>query len=158
MHNLLRTVFRSCFLIAIAFVASVEGSTATLPIEPAGTIFEEHHLPPSGRSDFRGDYYPAAAILRNQHGRVSLAYSVEADGHPVRIAIVESIAPVLDARAVDFLQLMKFFVPSDWASSGGPVRRYRFRVQFNIVVHGESPPPADPEADLTVSGTGISRR
>jgi hypothetical protein len=50
------------------------------------------------------------------------------------------------------LEHTKFEVPNDWANTGGPARRYRFRVQFSILGYGQKKTVAvDSEVDIYVS-------
>jgi TonB family protein len=93
-------------------------------------VYEATTLP--GRPDPKRDYFPAPAIRQGKTGRVCLAYSVDKRGHPTNIEILDSGGPLLDGAARQFLAAFRFDVPSDWAVTAGPEKRYRFGVVFNL--------------------------
>lgn len=85
------------------------------------------------------DYYPPAMRRKATPGRVSLAYSVGADGRVVRVFPLVSDYAAFEPYAVRMLTDMRFDVPADWEASGGPWRR--FRIQVTFAIRGRQPLP-----------------
>lgn len=104
------------------------------------------------------DYYPPAMRRTATPGRVSLAYSVDADGRVIRITPLVSDSAAFEPGAVQMLTDMRFAVPKGWEASGGPWRR--FRIQVTFVIGGRQPLPvwAEGENVLLVTASAPGRR
>jgi TonB family protein len=79
------------------------------------------------------DYYPNEARRHGLTGRVGLEYSCDDKGHAFNIAVIESSGSDFDAAAKQFLSDAHFKVASDRAASGGPAKRLRYGVIFELV-------------------------
>ncbi len=66
------------------------------------------------------DYYPVSMRMTLTPGRVSLAYSVGADGHVIRVFPLVSDHAAFEPMAVRMLAAFRFDVPADREASGGP--------------------------------------
>ena len=113
--------------------------TTHLPLEPAGTVYEKPFHRLGIKSSRTEDVVSnsALAVREGKQGIVSLAYSVDANGHPIHITLVLPLADSLNSAAADMLRHTTFDVPSSWVASGGPKLRYQYRVQYNLLRTGE---------------------
>lgn len=103
------------------------------------------------------DYYPPAMRRTATPGRVSLAYSVGANGRVIRVFPLVSDYAAFEPSAVQMLTDMRFDVPADWEASGGPWRR--FRIQVTFAIRGQQPLPvwAEGESVLLVTASPPGR-
>ena len=89
-------------------------------------------------------HYPEPAIKAGVHGRLTLSFVVEQDGHPSQIEVLKSLHPLCDSAAVRALRRTRF-VPG--RQNGEPVRvRMRLPVHFKLIAPGadqraEAAPP-----------------
>ena len=145
--------------LGMCFVAALLASAcASAPIEPATTAFDPNSLPRERASNPGVDFYPAQAVALDMNGRVSLAYSVGADGRAQHIALIESAGRLLDERAIDELNHSRFAVPSDWKITGGPSHRYRFGVIFNLRGKERVPPFDVKQTTVEITATRVPRK
>ena len=91
-------------------------------------------LRPSNR-----DYYPPKAKELSLTGRVGLECSVDEQGYPHDIVILESAGPLLDDAAKSVITDQRFRVPADWSATGGPAKRFRYGVIFRIAGKPDAP-------------------
>jgi TonB family protein len=121
--------------------------------ETPTAAYEPKSLP--GRAIYpHDDFYPAQARRLGITGRVCLAYSVDTKGHAQHVEVLVSGGALLDDPAKKLLANVRFQVPSDWVATGGPAKRYRQGVVFNLTNKPEVPPFEDsiPTAVVTVTG------
>ena len=79
-----------------------------------------------------GDYYPAQAKRLGLTGRVGLEYSVDTRGHAQNIVVTESAGHLLDDHAKTYLSAVHFTIPPDWSATGGPEKRQRLGIIFDL--------------------------
>ena len=136
---------------ALATIALIAGCAASPARKPD---FELNGL--KVRVIGNHDYYPPALRRQNIGGRVSLNYSVSAQGIPERIAVLVSDNEAFEAGAEQLLKDWRFEVPANWAGGGGEWRRFRLQVTF--VIEGTQPlPPLDEGPNVTVTGSRVHR-
>jgi outer membrane biosynthesis protein TonB len=144
-----------CSIGVLLSTVRADEPTTRIPTEPTTTVYEKHFhrlnmkgMPPEALAS-----YSAIAMRLGARGTVSLAYSVDASGKAVRIALVSPLTPTLESAAVDMLQHATFEVPADWANTDGPAHRYQFRVQFAILATGEKM-TIDRDVDVVITAMG----
>lgn len=97
------------------------------------------------------DYYPTALRDSGLSGLVSLSYSVSPAGVPVGIVVTKADRRAFARPAVRFLSDWRFKVPPNWTADGGPTRRFKARVRFQVtpVIPAEKWDPNDPLFTIT---------
>jgi len=85
------------------------------------------------------DYYPLAARRQGITGRVGLECSVDERGHAQNIIVVESGGSLLDDAAKRLFSDMDFMIPSDWSTTGGPSKQFRYGAIFRITGKADVP-------------------
>jgi TonB family protein len=105
-------------------------------------------LPPSH------DYYPSLAKQQGLSGRVGLECSVDGRGHAQDIVILESGGLILDDAAVKAFSDGGFLIPPDWSASGGPARRFRYGVIFQLQGRAAVPPFEDHRLSVVITASG----
>lgn len=80
----------------------------------------------------RRDYYPALAKETGLTGRVGIECSVDGRGDAHNIVILESGGLVLDDAARKVFSEGRFVIPPDWSATGGPQKRFRYGVIFQL--------------------------
>lgn len=145
----------SLAIVAMSGTSRADEPTTRLPSEPAGTVFEKHFHRLSMNSSRAEDLasYSAPAVREGIQGIVSLAYSVDANGHPFHINLVLPLTDSLNSAAADMLQNTTFEVPSNWVANGGPTLRYQYREQYSMLRTGEHV-DLDTEADIVITAKG----
>jgi TonB family protein len=108
-------------LLSASCVSTGGASTGSAVVRP------ELERPPADR-----DYYPAQAKRLGLTGRVGLEYSVDTRGHAQNIVVTESAGHLLDDNAKVYLSDARFTIPPDWSSTGGPEKRQRMGIIFNL--------------------------
>jgi TonB family protein len=98
------------------------------------------------------DYYPPKARSKGITGRVGLEYSVDARGRAQNIVIVESGGPLLDAGAKKLAADGNYTIPANWAAIGGPARRLRMGMIFQLVGKPRVAPFEDNRPTVVVTG------
>jgi len=122
-------------------------------VEPMNRSFEEGF--PPGVQPANG-FYPDQARRLEHTGRVSLAYSVSAKGMTENVSVIESSGyDELDAAAEKTAMAFRFRVPAEWGASGGPSRRYRLGVIFQIVGKPSVPAFATKQPILVITGSAL---
>jgi TonB family protein len=136
---------RSLGAVLIAALAvTLAGSGCTLQTRGAGL----HKCPMASSDDPNGpslcptnrDYYPSTALRLGISGRVGLECSVDERGAAQNIVILESAGPLLDNAARIFISDQAFRVPTDWSATGGPAKRFRYGVIFQIIGKSHAAP------------------
>lgn len=74
-------------------------------------------------------------------GFVALNYSVSPTGVPEHIEVVHTSQLLFEKGAIALMADWRFTVPPNWASTGGPGRRFRARVDFILTREGERAQP-----------------
>jgi TonB family protein len=117
-------------------------------------VFEPNSLPqkvsPLGAS------YSDKARRLGLTGRSCLAYSVDTGGRPQNISVLESAGAVLDDHAKKLLSALQFDVPTDWAATGGPAKRYRIGYIFELSNKPKVPPFEEGIPTVVIRATGIA--
>jgi len=99
--------------------------------------------------------YPASAVATRKHGDVTLALTVDADGHVSRVDVLESGGPDLDEAALVAARQW-FFVP---AKRGDVPLASRIRVPFHFAPPAPPPElvsPAKPNEDEVTGHTAVT--
>lgn len=111
---------------------------------------DEHRGPtlwPSSR-----DYYPSKAKRLGITGRVGIECSVDELGHARNIVILESADPLLNDAARDVISDQHFRMPSDWSTTGGPAKRFRYGVIFRLPGKPDIAPFEDNRQVVVITG------
>lgn len=106
-------------------------------------------LLPSGR-----DYYPALAKETGLTGRVGVEYSVDGRGYAQNIVILESGGLVLDDAARKVFSDGRFLIPPDWSATGGPEKRFRYGVIFQLRGRADVARFEDHRLSVVIPGSG----
>ena len=128
------------------------------PITPAAApnnstvVFEANSLPQ--KVSPLGAYYSDKARRLGLTGRSCLAYSVDPAGRSQKISVLESAGAVLDDHAKKLLSALQFDVPTDWAATGGPAKRYRMGFIFELSNKPKVPPFEDAIPTVVIRATG----
>jgi TonB family protein len=114
-----RAMLGSLLLASAVFRPSVtpaDGASATLP-------------PASG-----GHYdYPASARRLGQQGRFLVELSITHEGRVTNIALLAADSQgVFDHSLIVNLGKLRFSVPRDWGTTGGPARRFKVNILFLV--------------------------
>ena len=88
-------------------------------------------------------------------GRVGLECSIDMNGHAQNITISDATNSLLDKHAAALLSSGHFDLPDDWVTTGGPERRYRIGVIFELTNKPSVPKFEDGRTTFTVRGSGI---
>jgi TonB family protein len=78
------------------------------------------------------DYYPPKARQQGVSGRVGLECSVDEKGYARDIFILESGGQLFDDAARRIFSDQHFHIPPDWSATGGPAKRIRYGVIFQV--------------------------
>jgi len=100
-------------------------------------------------------FYPAEAKRLGLTGRVGLECSIDMNGHAQNITISDATNSLLDKHAAALLSSGHFDLPDDWVTTGGPERRYRIGVIFELTNKPSVPKFGDGRTTVTVRGSGI---
>jgi TonB family protein len=100
-------------------------------------------------------FYPAEAKRLGLTGRVGLECSIDMNGHPQNITVVEPSGSLLDKQAVQLLSIGHFDLPEDWLVTGGPEKRYRIGMTFELSNKPPVPKFQDGRTTVNVKGSGI---
>jgi len=100
-------------------------------------------------------YYPAEAKRLGLTGRVGLECTIYMNGRAQNITISDATNSLLDKHAAALLSSGHFDLPDDWATTGGPERRYRIGIIFELTNKPPVPKFEDGRPTFTVRGSGI---
>jgi TonB family protein len=100
-------------------------------------------------------FYPAEARRLGLTGRVGLECSIDMNGHPQNITVVDPSGSLLDKHAVQLLSIGHFTLPEDWLMTGGPETRYRIGITFELSNKAPVPQFLDGHRTINVKSTGI---
>lgn len=94
---------------------------------------------PAMTVDLNASAFPSAAIKSRTQGRVLVAFNIDKRGGVNKQDVVQSEPEgTFDSAALSVVKSIKFNVPKDWDSKGGPSHRYQLSVLFKL-----SPCPPD---------------
>jgi TonB family protein len=144
-HKTLAAPRRLPFVVVVALPFIVNGSFACADTSTSG-VPEMEHSTTGVRS-----YYPAPARRLGLTGRVGLEYSVDANGRPSGIVVADSAGKVLDNAAKQLLSDQHFTIPADWVATGGPEKRYRLGVIFQLTNKPKVPPFEDNRQTVVIT-------
>lgn len=99
------------------------------------------------------DYYPAIAKEQGLTGRVGLECSVDGLGRARNIVIFESGGLVLDDAAIRLFSEQPFLIPPDWSATGGPNKRFRYGVIFQLRGKAGVAPFEDRRMTVVITGS-----
>ena len=78
------------------------------------------------------DFYPPTELRQGHTGYALIEYSINGDGRPIRINIVETIGAPFGEWSSRIFSGYRYAVPSDWVSKAGPEQRFQIQFHFNI--------------------------
>lgn len=105
-------------------------------------------LLPSGR-----DFYPSLAKETELTGRVGVECSVDGRGYAQNIIVLESGGLVLDDAARKVFSDGRFLIPPDWSATGGPEKRFRYGVIFQLRGKADVPRFEDHRLSVVITGS-----
>jgi TonB family protein len=94
------------------------------------------------------DYYPSKARQQGVTGRVGLECSVDEKGYARDIVILESGGQSFDDAAKRIFSDQHFHIPPDWSATGGPAKRIRYGVIFQL--RGKPVAPFDDHRETVI--------
>lgn len=100
-----------------------------------------------------GDYYPPVAKEQGLTGRVGLECSVDGLGRAQNIVILESGGLVLDDAAIRVFSEQSFLIPPDWSATGGPLKRFRYGIIFQLRGKANVAPFEDRRMTVVITGS-----
>ena len=103
-------------------------------------------------------FYDPMAVRQRQSGVVLVELSVNAEGRPERLVVLEATAPeVLQFAALRVAENFKCEPGKDWVKAGGPERRVRLNVVFKLKKK-EVQNPIDEGAEVVTVRARVDRR
>ena len=143
-----RRAFGAVPIVALAVTLSCSGCALRTVAAGAGEAARGPSLLPTS-----GDYYPPVAKEQGLTGRVGLECSVDGLGRARNIVILESGGLVLDDAAIRLFSDQPFLIPSDWSATGGPNRRFRYGVIFQLRGKAGVAPFEDRRMTVVITGS-----
>lgn len=99
------------------------------------------------------DYYPSLAKETELTGRVGVECSVDGRGRAQNIVVLESGGLVLDDAARKVFSDGRFLIPPDWSATGGPEKRFRYGVIFQLRGKADVPRFEDHRLSVVITGS-----
>ena len=78
------------------------------------------------------DSYPYRERYKHHTGYVLIEYSINDHGRATDLRVLESTSSPFSKAAQELLREIRYAVPSDWSSIGGPAQRYQLQFHFAI--------------------------
>jgi TonB family protein len=149
-----RVIGIRCLSLAVALSLVVMWFGRSTLAQDNAVTYEPKSLP--SKLTTRAAFYPPEAHRRGLTGRVCLAYSVDTTGFARNVVVLESGSPLFEEQAKRLLSATHFDVPPDWDSTGGPKKRYRMGVIFNLTNKPKRPRFGDDIPTAVITGTSLS--
>ena len=143
-----RRAFGAVLIVALAVTLSCSGCALRTVTAAAGDAARGPSLLPTS-----GDYYPAVAKEQGLTGRVGLECSVDGLGRAQNIVILESGGLVLDDAAIRVVSDQSFLIPPDWSATGGPSKRFRYGIIFQLRGKAKVAPFEDRRMTVVITGS-----
>ena len=141
--------FGAALIVALAVTLGCSGCALRTVVAGAGDAARGPSLLPPSR-----DYYPSIAKEEGLTGRVGLECSVDGLGRAQNIVILQSGGLVLDDAAIRVFSEQSFLIPPDWSATGGPIRRFRYGVIFQLRGKPNVAPFEDRRITVVITGSG----
>jgi len=120
------------YLLPLGFGLLLLSGCAAPPQRAQPDSYNGDGLPLISRPPPVYQYFPEKQARLRHVGAVVLEYSVSANGRPEDIRAVDPSSAEFVTSATRLVEFLRFKNPPNWVEQGGPTRRLRLQIVYNV--------------------------